>query len=374
MQVSRLNQWVTLILFLLLTSCGGSRNPVYPNIPAYDPSQDQIYKPDPNLPGGYTPEQPAEQTYTILNNIFLRVDPEVGVFIKHLEGRMEPKRQGDPIIYGDVRSFTTYVARGEMVIDQENITRLQNKYTFNFADTPIKEVSVEFMPGRIRMSGKLKQVIWVNFSMEGALSPTPEGKIILTPDSIKVAGIQMKSLMDLVGLTTSKMISIGSERGLSFVGNNVILDPSNLFPPPKMEGRVVGVQVNQGNMSLYFDSGNRIPPRPLPDPTAQNYIHVYGGRVLIMNEMHYGAEMQMIDLNQADPFDFYLAEYLQHLRAGYVKVGNDMGTLITMMPDYTQIGKTSGIPAAYSSYAAVQEILKPLQNASQANPSRRYFN
>jgi len=373
MQLSRLSKWGVMLLVLLLASCGGSRSPLYPDTPSYDPDQDQVYKPDPNLPGGYNPDLPAEQTYTVLKNIFLRVDPEIGVFVKHLEGRMEAKRQGDPIIYGDVRSFTTHVARGEMVIDQENITRLKNKYTFNFPETPIKNVNVEFMPGRIKMSGMLKQVIWVNFSMEGSLTPTPEGKILLTPDSIKVAGLQMKSLMDIIGLTTSKMISIGPERGLTFVGNNVILDPSNLFPPPKMEGRVVGVKVNQGNMSLLFDSGTRIPPRNLPDTSAQNYIHVYGGRVLIMNELHYGAEMQMIDLNQSNHFDFFLSEYLQHLRAGYVKVGNELGTLITMMPDYNDIGKTAGTPATYSSFAAVEKVLRPIQHNAYSNTSHASY-
>lgn len=370
MPVFSYKKYLLFLLLLLVVGCGrNGNNPVYPDLNAYDPTQDQIYNPDPNMPG-YVPGQQDQPTYTVLNNVFLRVDPEVGVLVKHLEGRMEPKRQGDPIIYGDVRSFTTYVAQAEMVIDEENITRLQNKYTFNYAETPIKDVQVKFMPGRIRMSGKLKQVIWVNFAMEGALTPTPDGKILLTPDSIEVAGIQVKSLMETVGLSTSKMIKFASDRGLTFVGNNVILDPTNLFPPPKMVGRVVGVQVNQGSMSLVFNSGEHIVPRQLPDPNVQNYIHVYGGRVLIMNELHYGAEMEMEDLNPSDPFDFYLAGYLDHLKAGYVKVSNNLGSLITMMPDYTHLGQnySPSSVSGYAAYSALPRLLAPIQRQAPVYP------
>lgn len=94
-------------------------------------------------------------------------------------------------------------------------------------------------------------------------------------------------------------------------------------------------------MTLFFGSQKRAPVRRPPDPRQSNYVHVYGGNVLIMNELHRGAELQMVDQNQGDPFDFYLGEYKRHLRAGYVKVMNDQGSLITLMPDYTQINNAN---------------------------------
>jgi len=334
---------------LLMTACGGDRNPMYPNLPPYDPTQDNLYRPNPDTHGyqppsgpnqGYQPEMPRGASYTVLRNVFLRVEPEIGILVKHLEGRLEPKRAGDPLIFDDPRSFICHVNRSEMIIDSENITRLKNKYTFNFADSPIKEVQVEFLPGRLRMSGKMKQIFWVPFSMEGSLSPTADGKIQLVPDSIKAAGIQVKNIMEFLGLTTSKLISIGPERGLIFQGNVVTLDPARLFPPPQIQGRVVAVDVQQGFMRLFFDNGQQIPQHRPPDLTSQNYMHVYGGQILIMNELHRDAELQMVDMNPADPFDFFLEEYKRHLRAGYVKVANDKGALITLMPDYTQLGQT----------------------------------
>lgn len=336
--------WALCLLALQgLTACGGnsSNSPLYPDLPSYNPGQNNTYTPVPDT-HGYEPTTPNTPSYAVMRNIFLRVDPEVGVLVKNLEGRLEPKRAGDPIIMDDVRSFVTHVSRADLEIDQENITRLKNKFTFNYADSPIKEITVEFLPGRVRMSGKMKQVIWVPFTMEGTVSPTPDGKIQLVPDSIKVAGISVKSMLDMLRLTTAKLLTVSAERGLQFQGNNAILDPSLLFPPPQMQGRVVAVEVKQRVMRIVFDGGpQRIPFRPAPDPKASNFMHLYGGRVLIMNELQRGAELQMVDMNPSDPFDFYMSDYRRHLKAGYVKVANDQGSLITLMPDYTQLGKVN---------------------------------
>lgn len=363
----------SLLALQCLSACGNRSTPGFPdpysqNLPQaqqpYDPTQDNTYTPRPDTPG-YAPEVPEGRSYSVLRNVSLRVDPEISAHILHLEGYLEPKRQGDPVIFDDIRSFTFHIGAGEMLIDNANISRLKNKYTFNYPDAPIKDVQVEFLPGRIRMSGKMKQVFWVPFSMEGTITPNAEGKLLLTPDKIVAAGVSVKSMMDIMGLTTSKLISVSAERGLSFEGNNVVLDPSKLFPPPKIQGRVVGVEIQQGHMKLRFDSGHRAPKRQPPDLNASNYMHVYGGRLLIMNELQYGAELQMVDQNPSDPFDFYLGEYRRHLKAGYVKVANDQGTLITLMPDYTELGQSD----IWDAYPGGRPQLRPY--AAQNQPSSR---
>ncbi len=366
-------KYILVAALLLASSCGResvvnqpglpSQTPGNPNTPGYyDPGQGNTYIPTPDT-HGYQPELPSQgNTYAVMRNVFLRMDPELGVLVKNLEGQLIPKRSGDPVIFDDVRSFITKVARAEIIIDDKNITYLKNNYTFNFPDSPIKEVNVEFLPGRLRMSGKLKQIIWVPFSMEGQISPTPDGKLKLVPDEIRTAGIPVISLLKFIGLTTSKLISVSAERGLSFTGNDVILDPELLFPPPKMSGRVVAAEVTQGQMRIVFNSGARVPQRQMPDPGAANFMHVYGGQLLVMNELHRGSEMQMVDMKPGDPFEFYMGQYREHLKAGYVKVANDKGSLITLMPDYTDLGSTK----VWDSYPGGPPTLRPYQSSTAA--------
>jgi hypothetical protein len=343
----------------LLSACGGERDlPNYPGMPSYDPNQNNIYQPKPDT-HGYNPNQPAGAkgtTFVTMRNVFLRVDPEIGVLIRQLEGDLQPKRQGDPVIYDDIRSFTTNIYRAQLVIDSANITRLKNKYVFNYPESPLKEINVQFTAGRIRMSGKMKQITWVPFEMEGTATTTPDGMILMVPDSIKVLGIP-------IGLQTSKLLKLAADRGVRLYGNNIILNPAQLFPPPAISGRVVGVNVQQDSMVLTFDSPRRAMPRVLPDPKVQNYMHVYGGEVLIMNELQRGAELQMVDMDPANPFDFFMAEYRSHLKAGYVKVVNDQGSLITLMPDYTKISSTR----LWEGYPGGPPVLRSM-NSGSGNP------
>lgn len=327
---------------LLLTACGGGdrSNTLAPNLPYYNPGQDQTYNPKPDT-HGYNPAQPAGTSYSVLKNVFLRVDPEIGVSVSHLEGRLEPKRPGDPVIFDDTRSFVFNIYQGQLTINAANITRLKNKFTFNYPESPLKDIEITFSQGRISMKGKMKQVIWVPFEMEGTIQPSHEGTLIMVPDSIRVAGIPAKGLMDAVGLQTSKLLKLAGDRGVQLQGNNILLDCTKLFPPPQIQGKIVAVDVQPTGLTLFFDSPQRVPRRMLPDLNARNYMHVYGGNLLIMNELQRGAELQMVDMNPSDPFDFYLGEYKRHLKAGYVKVMNDQGSLITLMPDYTKISTTN---------------------------------
>ena len=122
-----------------LSACGreAATQPGFPQTPIsgapgyYDPGQGNTLNPMPTTP---QPGLPAEgKTYTVLKNVFLRMDPELGVLVKNLEGQLVPNRSGDPVIFDDVNAFTTHVSRAEIIIDDKNITTLKNKYTFNFA-------------------------------------------------------------------------------------------------------------------------------------------------------------------------------------------------------------------------------------------------
>ena len=63
-----------------------------------------------------------------------------------------------------------------------------------------------------------------------------------------------------------------------------------------------------------------------------------GGRLrfgkLTMND----TDMQLIDMNPQDPFDFYLEHYKEQLVAGYTKTTPAFG-LRVFMPDYDKLKK-----------------------------------
>lgn len=328
-----------LISIMLLTGCGG-RSPggTGPQLPYYDSQQDQQYTPQPQP---YT--KPGERSKVYIKNLYFRVEKNLGVNIEEISGELESKRPQDPVLFDDVRSFFFYLHKGKIVLKEPAINTLMNEYVLNYPNCPLSDIEVTFSPGKMKIKGKMKKIITIPFEMEGMSYPF-NGLIKFVPDSIKAAGIPAKGLMDFLGMEVAGMMNINESRGIKIEGNSMIMDCKKMFPPPTLIGKVVGVELEEGKKILYFDDGVKLPTPKLPDPTAQNYMYVTGGTVKMMNELHTNTNLHMVDMDPSDPFDFCMKEYKRHLRAGYVKVMDDRGTLITSMPDYAKMDGSVQLP------------------------------
>ena len=73
-----------------------------------------------------------------------------------------------------------------------------------------------------------------------------------------------------------------------------------------------------------------------PDPSAPNYVYFGGGDVRFGKLTMSRADLQLIDLDRRDPFDFFPAHYDAQLVAGYSKNTTRQG-LKTYMPDHDDL-------------------------------------
>lgn len=329
---------VIIYSLLLSSSCGVDST----GTPFYDPNSNQYnHENDPSdlskrAVDGINPR-------LVIKNVFLRVHKEVGVKITDLFGEMIPRVPTDPVNLDDVNSFAVNVHQASMVMNGKNLDALMKNFTLNYKDAPLSDLKNVITPGRITITGKMKQAgIKVSFEMSGTVTATPEGFIKVLPDKMKAAGIPVKGLMDLIGLETSKLINVNKDRGMEIVGSSIILYPSKLFPPPVISGKVSKVEADTDAMIMTFNDGVTMqrPPLPVAEGLYKNYKHIYGGAIrLAGNETHENTNLLIVDMNQANDFDFFLAEYMNHLMAGQVNVLNKFGTLLTTMPDYEDIPK-----------------------------------
>jgi hypothetical protein len=312
----------------------------------YDPQQATLYNPvnDPSDLGRSAVD--GIRPKVVIKNMFFRVHPEVGVLIHDLFGELVSRVPTDPPNFDDVNSFNVAVHQAKLTIDGKNMDNLCKYLVLNYPDAPLKDLHHTITNGRMTINGKMKQAgIFVGFEMSGPIHATPDGLMQIDPDSVKTLGLPAKGLMDLLGLQTQKLLNLNEERGLKLVGNSIQMIPSKLFPPPAMNGKIVRVETENDALTMYFDDGTRLerPPLPVPEGTYQNYQHVYGGAVrLIGNEIHENTNLLMVDMNQSNPFDFFLAEYYNHAVAGQVNILNKNGALLNFMPDYQDIAKRLG--------------------------------
>jgi len=223
-------------------------------------------------------------------------------------------------------------------MDMASLQALMNRHVFAYEDAPLRGLTVQADGQRIRMKGKLHKGIAVPFSTTASVSATPDGRLRLHTESLKALGIPAKGLIELFGLELDDLISLEERRGVDVQENDILISPGQVLPPPEIVGRLTRVAVRDSTLVQTFGEPGKAPPRPLtrPSPAARNYIYFGGGDITFGKLTMHEADLQLIDLDPRDPFDFFPARYHGQLVAGYSKNTPSKG-LKTYMPDFEDL-------------------------------------
>ena len=128
--------------------------------------------------------------------------------------------------------------------------------------------------------------------------------------------------------------------GMKADGDDLLIDPTALLPPPRTEGRLQSVSISGGHLTMHMVGAGTPSGRPntLPLPSAKNYIYFYGGAIRFGKLTMTNADMQLIDADPRDPFDFSPPHYEKQLVAGYSRNTPRKG-LQVYMPDYGDVAQ-----------------------------------
>lgn len=280
----------------------------------------------------HTPQGPVEAE---MRHVLYHVDDRVVLQIKYLRGALVPTRD-EPPWFDDPQSFALAIDTGEVTISAASLTALLNDYVFNYKGSPLGDLKVMIDKGQLKQTGTLHKVIDLPFTIRAKLSTTSDGRLRLHPTSVKVLGIGVKGLMETFGLELEKLIKVQQGRGIEISDNDFLLAPAGLLPPPRIQGRVIGVRLGRESIEQTFGGSTRhgrSQPLHPSDPSAPNYMF-YRGKVLRFGKLTMvDADLQIVDGDPKDPFDFYLAHLNEQLVAGESHNQKDFG-LVTVMPDY----------------------------------------
>jgi len=187
--------------------------------------------------------------------------------------------------------------------------------------------------GQIRQHGTMRGI---SFDLVGDLSLTPEGDLRLHPTTVKAVGIHVGGLMKLFGLNLQKLVDTRQARGVRIVGDDFLLSPTGLLPPPEVEGRVGQVEVNDSEIVQVFrpEGSHAVEPLTPPLPKARNYMFFRGGVLRFGKLTMDDTDLMIEDARPEDPFDFWLDRYNDQLVAGVSRNTRDHG-LIVEMPDFS---------------------------------------
>jgi hypothetical protein len=277
-----------------------------------------------------------------MRNVHLHLGRGVVLKVRALRGEMRSTVRGQPPVFDNPGSYTLSVSEGEIAVDMNSLTNLMNNFVFAYEDAPIEKVTMSVDEGRLQQKGRLDKGIKIPFSVKAAVSATDDGRLKLEAESLRAAGIPMTNLMKLFGLSLDSIIDL-KRRGLELDGNDVTIALGDVLPPPRLVGKLGRVEIAGGELRQTFVAPDRRPHPPLrPDSGAGNYVY-FSGAVLKFGKLTMtGADLQLIDADEKDPFDFYPERYERQLIAGYSKNTAD-GGLHTFMPDFDDLSRTTGL-------------------------------
>lgn len=268
-----------------------------------------------------------------MRNIQYHYSPQVAVHIEKLRGQFVPAKPDGIPIFDDSQSFSLGIRYARIAISADSLANVLNQNVFSADDAPLKKLKITVEGENLKIAGRLHSKADLPFETDGTVSATSDGKIRLHATKIKAAKLPVKGLMDLLGVNIQKLISTKKVSGVQAEDDDLILDPTEILPPPKITGRVTQVRV-QGNdiIEIFGSEGDAG-----PDPGLKgNYMAYRGAQLrfgkLTMND----TDMVLYDMDPADPFDFYLSHYKEQLAAGYSKTKLDSG-LRVYMRDYNKL-------------------------------------
>jgi hypothetical protein len=273
-----------------------------------------------------------------MKDVLLHVDDGIVLQVDRLRGEMISTRPGKPPVFDDQRSYTLRVSGGEMGMDMASLTALMNRHIFAYEGAPLDDITVEVDGTRLKQKGKLHKGITMPFTLEATVSASSDGRIRMHTESVKALGIPAKKLMEIFGLSVDDVVKIKERRGVEIVDDDILIEPGRVLPPPEMQGRLSRVEVVGQMLRLTFSTPGRDVRAPLtpPDAKAAHYVYFSGGEIRFGKLLMHDADLQLIDADEKDPFDFFPARYVTQLVAGYSK-NTPSGGLRTFMPDFGDI-------------------------------------
>ena len=273
-----------------------------------------------------------------MRNVHLHVTDGIVLHVSSLDGELASRVPGRNPVFDDPASYVMQIKAAEFVVDASSLSRLLREQVFSDPKSPVRNVTLSMSDGALHIKGRLHKGIQVPFSMSASAAATADGRIRLHATSLKTAGIPIKGMLDLFGLELENLLKMPAGKGIKVEEDDLLLDPFSILPPPATQGRVKAVSI-KGEQLVLSAVGPATPPaKPArrPDPAARNFMYFYGGSITFGKLTMKDADMQLVDPDPRDAFDFFPARYFGQLVAGYSRT-TERGGLKVMMPDYHRI-------------------------------------
>lgn len=269
-----------------------------------------------------------------MSHVDLHVTPDITLGIRHLRGRFAPAGTAQIPYLDDKHSYVVTIDSAEIGLDLPSLNALMTD-TLGHDRSNVEKLRVSIDDeNRLRQKGVLDKGIKVPFDVKGGIDVTPDGRLRVHAAKVRGFGVPVNPLMKVFSIEMDELLKVKPGHGITVDGNDLILDPQQLLPPPLMRGQLTAVRVEGEALVLTFGSGERL--RLAPPATARNYIYWRGSELQFGKLLMTSTDLELVDDDGDDPFDFSIDHWNDQLIAGYSKTMPNRG-LKAHMPDYDDL-------------------------------------
>jgi hypothetical protein len=281
----------------------------------------------------------SDSTWIEMRNVLLHIDDRGVIRIDRLRGQVLTD-SGTPAVLDDATSFRIRVTRGTTRLTGDDLASLLNSVVFAYEGAPLKHLKARMEGSAVVLSGTLHKGVNLPFSITATPTLEPDGRVRMHPTRTRILGINGAALMKALGLQLDDLLNLKKAHGAVVDGNDILLEPTQILPPPAIEARlesirVVGDELVQTFVTTPLDSIFEHYIRP--DSSRANFVYFRGGRLRFGKLEMIDTDLHIVDADQNDPFDLYLAEYNRQLVAGTSRNLETYGLQVTM-PDFADLG------------------------------------
>jgi hypothetical protein len=276
-----------------------------------------------------------------MRQVNLHIDETHALDVRRLRGQVVRTQPDVPAALDDSRSFTVRVTDGTVALSGDALAALLNGFVFAYRGAPLKKLHAKTAGSEVVLRGIMHKGVDLPFEITSTIALEPDGRVRLHPTKTRILGIDGEKLMHALGLHLDKLLDLSGAHGVTVVGNDLLLEPTEILPPPAISGRLTSIRVEGDEIvqtfahlpdDSVFDGSAR------PDTVAPNFIYFRGGELRFGKLLMRDTDLEILDADSRDPFDLDLDQYARQLVAGTSRTLANQG-LRVVMPDYRLVRK-----------------------------------
>jgi hypothetical protein len=208
----------------------------------------------------------------------------------------------------------------------------------------VDKLQVSIKDGTLRQKGVIDSAVNVPFTATSVVSATTDGRIRVSTKSVRGFGLPLRPLMSLFRIKMDNLVKTAPGSGVETDGNDLIVDPAVVIPAPAVRGRLTNVRIEGNRLVQTFgstsadatvDTSGIGKPASLPN-LSPNHIYWRGSQLSFGKLTMRETDLELVDADPKDPFDFSIDNWNAQLVEGYSKTLPNRG-LRAFMPDYNDL-------------------------------------